>query len=107
MNDQVVYKFKGPNSRKMLLIYILLAILTCVLIIVFATLFSSFWNIALESNMNVVKADEAHVKNQVPRYIVSVIEMKLPFIINNDKTILYIQLSIFTLKRKVIIILYN
>ena len=55
----------------MLWVYILLTILTAALIILVATLFSSYWNKVLESNRNVYNADEPHVKNQVPRYIVS------------------------------------
>jgi hypothetical protein len=55
----------------MLWIYILLTILTAALVILVATLVSSYWNRVLESNRNVYNADEPHVKNQVPRYIVS------------------------------------
>ena len=55
----------------MLWVYILLTILTAALIILVATLFSSYWNRVLESNRNVYNADEPHVKNQVPRYVVS------------------------------------
>jgi hypothetical protein len=71
-NDDAVFTFVGPNAGKMLWVYILITIFTALLIIVVASLISSYWNrivMQLQESRNVYSGDMSHVVNKRPRYL--------------------------------------
>jgi hypothetical protein len=72
-NDDVNFTFVGPNAGRMLWIYILITILTALLIIVIASLVSSYWNkiaLQLQESRNVYSGDIPHVMDRRPRYLI-------------------------------------
>lgn len=72
LDYDINYTFIGPAAGRMLWIYIIIAILTALLLIIFAALISSYWNrLNLSTrSRDVFSSDQPHVLQKRPRYIV-------------------------------------
>jgi hypothetical protein len=67
-NSDINYTFIGPEAGRMLWIYIIIAILTALLLIIFAALISSYWNRLNLNNRDVFSSQQPHILNKKPRY---------------------------------------
>ena len=68
-DSDFVFTFIGPAAGRMLWIYIIIAILTALLLIIFAALISSYWNKLNTYNQDRFQ-NHPHVLQKRPRYIV-------------------------------------